>query len=222
MKHVVTFYITISFFTGYIVGCTPKIENGDMRRFETFTNESNLDTATFGAGCFWCVEAIFEQLKGVISVVSGYSGGHVKNPSYKEVCTGTTGHAEVCHIIFNKEIITFDELLEVFFLTHDPTSLNKQGNDVGTQYRSAIFYHNNEQYNAAKEYIEMLDSSKYFERPIVTTLEPFADFYKAEVHHQDYYVLNTNAPYCIYVISPKLRKFKSAFKDKIKASQPLN
>lgn len=193
-----------------------------MRGYETFTNESKLDTATFAAGCFWCVEAIFSELKGVISVVSGYSGGHVKNPSYKEVCTGLTGHAEVCQIIYNTEVITFDELLEVFFLTHDPTSLNKQGNDVGTQYRSAIFYHNNEQYHAAMEYIEMLDSDKHFERPIVTTLEPFTEFYKAEVHHQDYYVLNTNAPYCIYVISPKLRKFKNVFKDKIKTSLPLN
>jgi peptide-methionine (S)-S-oxide reductase len=168
------------------------------------------------------VEAIFQQLKGVMSVVSGYSGGHVKNPSYKEVCAGTTGHAEVCQIIFNKDTITYDELLEVFFLVHDPTSLNKQGNDVGTQYRSSIFFHNQEQYQAAKEYIEMLDTAKYFESPVVTTLEPFTNFYKAEVYHQDYYVLNTNAPYCMYVISPKLRKFKHAFKDKIKTPQPLN
>jgi peptide-methionine (S)-S-oxide reductase len=222
MRKVLLFFVTITLLASSAAGCTSKNQNRDMTGYDTFTNESKLDTATFGAGCFWCVEAIFQQLRGVMSVVSGYSGGHVKNPSYKEVCAGTTGHAEVCQVIFNKDTITYDELLEVFFLIHDPTSLNKQGNDVGTQYRSSIFYHNQEQYVAAREYIEMLESAKYFESPIVTTLEPFTNFFKAEVYHQDYYVLNTNAPYCMYVISPKLRKFKSAFKDKIKAAQPLN
>lgn len=186
------------------------------------TNNTQIDTATFGAGCFWCVEAIFQQLKGVINVVSGYSGGHIKNPSYREVCNGSTGHAEVCQVIYNSQIISYDELLEVFFLIHDPTSLNKQGKDIGTQYRSSIFYHHADQFKSASEYIQMLNESAQYNHAIVTTIEPYTAFYKAENYHQDYYILNTNAPYCTYVISPKLIKFKEAYKDKIKSIQPLN
>jgi peptide-methionine (S)-S-oxide reductase len=185
-------------------------------------NKSGIDTATFGAGCFWCVEAIFEELKGVIKVMSGFSGGHVKNPSYHEVCNGTTGHAEVCQVIFDTEVISFDELLEVFFLIHDPTSLNRQGNDVGTQYRSVILYHNNEQAQAAIEYKNMLTSSGAYKQPIVTEIALFTGFYKAEEHHQDYFDLNKTAPYCVFVISPKVEKFRKVFKDKLKPSAKIH
>jgi peptide-methionine (S)-S-oxide reductase len=178
--------------------------------------KSGIDTATLAGGCFWCVEAIYQQLKGVIKVIPGYSGGHVKNPSYREVCMGTTGHAEVCEIIYDTEIISFDEILEVFFLIHDPTSLNQQGNDVGTQYRSAIFYHNPEQKTTAEEYKKMLELSKAYSKPVITEIAPFTGFYKAEDYHQNYYKLNSDAPYCVYVISPKIEKFKKVFKDKLK------
>jgi peptide-methionine (S)-S-oxide reductase len=183
---------------------------------------SGIDTATFGAGCFWCIEIIFQQLKGVIKVIPGFSGGNIKNPSYREVCAGTTGHAEVCQVIFDSDSITYDELLEVFFLIHDPTSINKQGNDVGTQYRSAIFYHNDMQKNTAEEYIQILNSQKLYDKPIVTEMQPFKGFFKAEEYHLNYYTLNSGAPYCVYVILPKLQKFRCVFKDKIKWPQPLN
>lgn len=186
---------------------------------KTYTNKSGIDTATFGAGCFWCVEAIYEQLRGVIKVISGFSGGQIKNPSYREVCMGTTGHAEVCQIIFDSDSITYAELLEVFFLIHDPTTLNRQGNDVGTQYRSAIFYHNDYQKNEAVEYKNMLNASKNFESEIVTEISPFQVFFKAEDYHQDYFNLNSKAPYCVYVVNPKLEKFKKVFKDKLKLKE---
>lgn len=175
------------------------------------------DTATFGTGCFWCTEAIFEQLDGVISVTSGYAGGHVANPSYKEVCTGETGHAECVQIVYEPEKISFDELLEVFWQVHDPTTLNRQGADIGTQYRSVIFYHDNEQKEKAEKYKIELDKSGAFDNPIVTTLEPFTKFYTAENYHQEYYELNKNSnPYCSIVIRPKLEKFEKVFKNKLK------
>jgi peptide-methionine (S)-S-oxide reductase len=174
------------------------------------------DTATFGAGCFWCVEAVFQNLKGVESVVSGYSGGTVANPSYEEVSTGTTGHAEACQIAYDPARISYPELLEAFWKSHDPTTLNRQGNDAGTQYRSAIFYHNEEQKKLAEHYKQQLDSSKAFDDPIVTEIVPFKNFYKAEDYHQNYFNKNGNAPYCMFVIRPKLEKFKKAFKDKLK------
>ena len=181
------------------------------------SNEGNsTDTATFGTGCFWCTEAIFQQLKGVLKVESGYSGGHVDKPTYKEVCEGTTGHAEVVQVIYDPAQLTYDELLEVFWQTHDPTTLNRQGNDVGTQYRSAIFYHNKEQKTKAEKYKAELDSSKAFDKPIVTEITPFSSFYIAENYHQDYYNSNGTQPYCYYVIRPKLDKFKKVFKDKVK------
>ena len=176
----------------------------------------NTDTATFGTGCFWCTEAIFEQLNGVVKVSSGYSGGHVDNPTYKAVCDGTTGHAEVVQIEYDPSKITFDELLEVFWQTHDPTTLNRQGNDVGTQYRSAIFYHNEEQKQKAEKYKNELNSSGAFNKPIVTEITPFSRFYVAENYHQDYYTNNGSQPYCYYVIKPKMEKFQKVFKDKIK------
>ena len=181
----------------------------------TFTGKA--DTATLGTGCFWCTEAIFDQLDGVISVTSGYSGGSVANPSYKEVTTGETGHAECVQIVYDTSKLTFDELLEVFWQVHDPTTLNRQGGDVGTQYRSVIFYHNDEQKQTAEKYKSELDKSGAYDNPIVTTLEPFSQFYKAENYHQEYYELNKNSnPYCSIVIQPKLEKFQKVFKNKLK------
>ena len=174
------------------------------------------ETATFGEGCFWCTEAIFQRLKGVVEVESGYSGGTVPNPSYEAVCTGKTGHAEVTQITFDPEVISFAELLKVFFKTHDPTSLNRQGADVGTQYRSVIFYHNEEQKKLAEEIKAELDSEKIWDKPIVTEISPFKKFYKAEDYHQNYYNENTTKPYCSFVITPKLEKFEKVFKDWLK------
>jgi peptide-methionine (S)-S-oxide reductase len=174
------------------------------------------DTATFGAGCFWCVEAIFQNLDGVISVTSGYSGGAIKNPSYKEICTGRTGHAEVVQIVYDPSKVTFDELLEVFWQTHDPTTLNRQGADVGTQYRSVIFYHDDKQKELAESYKKKLDASGAFDKPLVTEISPFTAFYKAEDYHQNYYNQNSDQPYCTFVIQPKLEKFKKVFGDKMK------
>ncbi|MDL5050854.1 peptide-methionine (S)-S-oxide reductase MsrA [Oscillatoria amoena NRMC-F 0135] len=175
-----------------------------------------MSVATFGNGCFWCTEAIFQQVKGVEKVESGYSGGKVKNPTYKEVCSGLTGHAEVIRITYNPSIVSFDELLEIFWQTHDPTTLNRQGADVGTQYRSVIFYHTPAQKERAEFFKKKLDESGAFSRPIVTEISPFTDFFKAEDYHQNYYNLNGSAPYCSYVIQPKLDKFKKAFADKLK------
>jgi len=176
---------------------------------------AQMETATFGAGCYWCIEAIFQRLNGVVSVESGFSGGHVRNPSYKEVCTGTTGHAEVCNITYNPSVINYLELLEVFWKIHDPTTLNRQGNDVGTQYRSAIFYRNQQQKELALEMKEKLDTAEIWEDPIVTEIVPFESFYRAEDYHQDYYNQNASQPYCRFVIAPKIGKFEKIFKDKI-------
>ena len=175
-----------------------------------------METATFGAGCFWCVEAMFESLKGVDSAVSGYSGGHVKKPTYKEVCNGTTGHAEVIQVHFDPSIITYEELLEAFFLAHDPTTLNRQGADVGTQYRSVIYYHNPEQEKLAQEYKDKLERSGAFSDPIVTEISAFDVFYAAEDYHQEYFALNPDQPYCSRVVGPKLDKFRKVFKAKLK------
>ncbi|MFM9908620.1 MAG: peptide-methionine (S)-S-oxide reductase MsrA [Chitinophagaceae bacterium] len=180
------------------------------------TSSITTDTATFANGCFWCTEAIFQQLEGVLKVSSGYTGGYVVNPSYKEVCTGTTGHAECIQIVYDPSKITFDELLEVFWQTHDPTTLNKQGNDEGTQYRSAIFFHNKEQKEKALKYKEELDKSGAFRGPIVTEVSPITSFYIAENYHQDYFNSNGSQPYCTYVIRPKLEKFQKVFKSKLK------
>lgn len=180
------------------------------------SSSAQRETATFGNGCFWCTEAIFKSLKGVETVESGYSGGKIKNPTYREVCSGLTGHAEVIQITFDPSVISYDELLEVFWQTHDPTTLNRQGADVGTQYRSAIFYHSPEQKEAAEKYKAELNKQKVFDKPIVTEITPFDKFYKAEDYHQDYYANNPNQGYCKIVIVPKLEKFKKVFKDKLK------
>ncbi len=179
-------------------------------------SENNLQTTTLGAGCFWCVEAVFTELKGVKSVTSGFSGGHIKNPSYREVCNETTGHAEVAQIVFDPSEISFDELLEVFWKTHDPTTLNAQGADRGSQYRSVIFYHNEEQKQKAEAYKEKLDESGAYDKPIVTEISPFTVFYKAENYHQDYFANNAEDSYCQFVIQPKLEKFRKVFKEKLK------
>jgi peptide-methionine (S)-S-oxide reductase len=178
--------------------------------------KKDTELATFGAGCFWCVEAIFQELNGVEKVVSGYMGGDIINPTYKEVCSGLTGHAEVCQITYDPNIISFDELLEVFWQTHNPTTLNRQGADVGTQYRSAIFYHTNEQKKLAEKYKAKLDESGAWDNPIVTEISAVSKFYKAENYHQDYFNNNSNQPYCSFVIKPKIEKFKKAFDKKLK------
>jgi peptide-methionine (S)-S-oxide reductase len=176
---------------------------------------TNTQVATFGAGCFWCVEAVFQNLKGVVSVASGYAGGHVKNPTYEQVCTDTTGHAEVCQITYNPDEISYSELLEVFWKTHDPTTLNRQGNDVGTQYRSVIFFHDDEQRKMAEKIKKELDSSGAFDAPIVTEIQPYTTFYKAENYHQNYFIEHGSQPYCTLVIRPKVEKFKKVFKEKL-------
>lgn len=180
------------------------------------TNGKTLDTATFGAGCFWCVEAQFQQLKGVEKVQSGYSGGHIPNPTYKQVCTGTTGHAEVVNVYYDPSVLSFDELLAAFWTSHDPTQLNRQGNDVGTQYRSVVFYHNEEQKRKTEEYKQKLNEEKAFNDPVVTEIAPYTTFFKAEDYHQNYYNDNSTQGYCMFVVKPKLEKFKKVFKDKLK------
>ena len=177
---------------------------------------SNLETITLGGGCYWCVEAVYENLDGVKSVVSGFSGGKVANPTYEEVCTGTTGHAEVVQITYDKTKTDINEIFQVFFTVHDPTTLNRQGADVGTQYRSVIFYKNEEQKKAAQSIIAELNKEKVYNSPIVTKVEPFKVFYKAEDYHQNYYANNKSQPYCKMVIQPKIEKFEKVFKDKLK------
>jgi len=174
------------------------------------------EIATLGSGCFWCSEAVFEGLKGVNYVESGYSGGFVKNPSYSEVCKGSTGHAEVIQIHFDPSQINYRDILEVFFKTHDPTTINQQGADIGTQYRSVIFYHNQTQKTIAEKLIQELSLSSRFDKPIVTQISPFTSFYKAEEYHQDYFAKNPNASYCTNVIRPKIEKFKKKNSDQLK------
>jgi peptide-methionine (S)-S-oxide reductase len=183
----------------------------------THANTHRTDTATFGAGCYWCTEAQFQQLNGVEKVESGFSGGDVANPTYKQVCTGTTGHAEVCNIYYDPAVISYDELLAAFWTCHDPTQLNRQGNDVGTQYRSVIFFHNEEQRKKAEEYKKKLNEEKAWDKPVVTEIAPFTEFYKAEDYHQNYYNENGEQPYCHFVIRPKVEKFKNVFKGKLKS-----
>jgi len=215
MKFITMFFLAL--ISIFLASCsftnkeTAKVKNLDMDNI-TLTNS---DTAIFGAGCFWCVEAVFQELNGVKSVESGYSGGSVENPSYQQVCTGSTGHAEVARIIFDPSVITYDELLEVFWTTHDPTTLNRQGADVGEQYRSVIFYLNDTQKEAAEK--SMKDTApKIWDDPIVTSIEPLKNFYIAEDYHQNYYNENSGQSYCQFVINPKLEKFRKKFKEKLK------
>jgi peptide-methionine (S)-S-oxide reductase len=192
--------------------------NNKMKVNETVMNNpsAKTDTATFGQGCFWCTEAIFERVEGVKSVISGYSGGHTVNPTYEQVCNGNTGHAEVVQIVYDPEVISYDDLLKIFWKTHDPTSLNKQGADVGEQYRSIILYHNEKQKEKAEYYKNELEKSGAWDKPIVTQIVPFTIFYKAEDYHQDYFENNPYQGYCSFVIAPKVEKFEKVFKDKLK------
>ena len=177
---------------------------------------NNLETATLGAGCFWCVEAVFDDLRGVEDVVSGYSGGHTENPTYREVCSETTGHAEVTQIKFDPEVISFADILRVFFAVHDPTTLNRQGNDIGNSYRSAIFYHSPEQRAAAEEIIREVTEAGIYDKPIVTEVTAFEKFYPAEDYHQEYFANNPAQPYCAAVVAPKVAKFRKQFVNSLK------
>ena len=189
-----------------------------FKKMETTNNSTNkmIDTLTIGGGCFWCVEAQLQQLNGVLTVTSGYAGGNSKNPTYKEVCTGLTGHAEVIQVTFDNSIISLDEMLSAFWQAHDPTQLNRQGNDVGTQYRSVIFYRNDEQKKIAEDYKKKLNDEKVYDKSVVTEISPLTTFYSGEEYHQNYYNQNASQGYCQFVITPKLDKFKKVFKDKLK------
>ena len=178
--------------------------------------DNKFEKATLGGGCFWCTEAVYKELKGVVEVQPGYSGGHVKNPAYREVTTGRTGHAEVVQITYDPQVVSFSEILEVFFMTHNPTTLNRQGNDVGTQYRSAIFYHDAKQKQTAEKVIRLFEEENVYEDPIVTEVTAFDAFYKAEDYHKNYFERNKNQPYCQFVIVPKMEKFRKVFKEKLK------
>ncbi len=179
-------------------------------------NNKNFEIATLGAGCFWCVEAVFDDLKGVEDVVSGYSGGHTTNPTYREVCSETTGHAEVVQIKFDPQEVSFAEILRVFFVVHDPTTLNRQGNDIGSSYRSAIFYHSEAQRETAEQIIEEINAQGIYDNPIVTEVTPFDKFYPAEDYHQEYFANNPNQPYCAAVVAPKVAKFRKLFVERLK------
>jgi len=179
----------------------------------------NLETATLAAGCFWCVEAVFDDLRGVESVESGYSGGHTINPTYQQVCSETTGHAEVIQLKFDLNVISFKEILQVFFAVHDPTTLNRQGNDVGSSYRSSIFYHSDEQRRIAEKVVEEVEAEAVYDSPIVTEIKPFDKFYVAENYHQEYFANNPNQPYCAAVVAPKVAKFRQKFVQRLKKSE---
>ncbi len=215
----VAFYIiAISLFA--LTACAQRKSNNKVtgKTIKKSVMNNNLDTATFANGCFWCTEAIFQDVKGVEKVTSGYTDGRTKNPTYKEVCTGETGHAEALQIVYDTASISFDELLEIFWKTHDPTTLNRQGNDIGTQYRSGIYFHNEDQKQKAEHYKIALDKSGAFDKPIVTEIKPFTVFYPAEDYHQEYFNNNEGKnPYCSIVIRPKVDKFRKVFKDKLKS-----
>jgi peptide-methionine (S)-S-oxide reductase len=212
-----------------IIGCGDRLISNDVASFKdpsraknevgkkSMNEKTELRLATFGSGCFWCTEAIFERLDGVEKAVSGYSGGSVENPTYEQVCAGTTGHAESIQITYDPSKISYDALLEVFWKTHDPTTKNRQGNDVGPQYRSVIFYHDAEQKSLAESYKAKLESERIWNRPIVTEIAPFTRFWPAEVYHQNYYDTNPSKSYCALVITPKIEKFKKIFKDRLKS-----
>jgi peptide-methionine (S)-S-oxide reductase len=210
--------ISILVMSVFLFSCTTQAQKTKttIKKKEVKMSNENIEFATFGGGCFWCTEAIFEQLEGVVKVESGYSGGHIKNPAYREVTSGRSGHAEVIHITYEPEKIDFVELLDIFFNTHNPTTLNRQGADRGTQYRSAVFYHNDEQKVAANTMINELDKAAVFSDKIVTEVTEFDVFYVADDYHQDYYINNKTQGYCQVVINPKLEKFQKQYKDKLK------
>ena len=215
MKGILSIFC-IFLFTGNWA-CSQMTGNQSNKKISKKADIAGMETAVLASGCFWCSEPLFTQLKGVSQVEVGYTGGTTPNPSYEEVCTGRTGHAEAIKIWYNPSEVTYPELLEVFFKTHDPTTLNRQGNDVGTQYRSAVFYKNEEEKQIAKEIISELNASGYYSAPVVTSLEPLKEYYPAENYHQEYFKYNENKnPYCQVVIRPKVDKFEKIFKDKIK------
>jgi peptide-methionine (S)-S-oxide reductase len=195
-----------------------KLPTPDSEETQTdvLARANSAETATFGSGCFWCTEALFQQLKGVRNVVPGYSGGSVENPTYKQICTGTTGHAEVVQVTFDPKVVTYSELLEVFWQTHDPTTVNRQGHDVGTQYRSVIFYHSDRQHQLSERYRQKIDAAHVFSKPLVTEIAQFTAFYRAEDYHQNYYANHPELPYCRTMIGPKLEKLKKVFQDKLR------
>lgn len=207
------------------IGCNESTSQNQLLQ-KGKMNQSDIENtqlATIGSGCFWCTEAVYERVKGVLSVTSGYAGGKIDNPSYEEVCSGSTGHAEVIHLAYNPDIISYDELLEIFWKTHDPTTLNRQGADVGTQYRSVIFYHSDDQKHKAENYKSELNKAGIWKDSIVTEISPFTNFYPAEKYHQNYYEQNPNQGYCSFVITPKIEKFEKIFKTKLKDySSPSN
>lgn len=209
-------FITLIFAALFLSGCMENSNNAQTKIEEKMYDQKNYEVATFGAGCFWCTEAVFQRLKGIVKVESGYSGGSIPNPTYEAVCTGKTGHAECIQITYDPKIISYAELLEVFWKTHDPTTLNRQGTDTGTQYRSVIFYHNDEQKQLAEKYKHELETAKIWNDMIVTEISQFKTFYKAEDYHQNYYNRNGNQQYCSFVITPKIEKFKKVFADKLK------
>ena len=212
-----TIFITL-FLSIALISCAQKPNKMTEKTSNpVFTGKT--DTATFGEGCFWCTEAFFQRLKGVISVTSGYGGGFVENPTYEQVCDHSTGHIELARIVYDPSQVSFDELLEVFWKTHDPTTMDRQGNDAGPQYKSIVFYHSAEQKEKAEKYKAALDKSGAWDKPIVTEIAAFKNFYPAENYHQNYYNDNQNQGYCRYVIQPKLEKFEKIFKDKLKHAE---
>jgi len=212
-----TIFITL-FLSIALISCAQKPNKMTEKTSNpAFTGKT--DTATFGEGCFWCTEAFFQRLKGVVSVTSGYGGGFVENPTYEQVCDHSTGHIELARIVYDPSQVSFDELLEVFWKTHDPTTMDRQGNDAGPQYKSIIFYHTAEQKEKAEKYKAALDKSGAWDKPIVTEIAAFKNFYPAENYHQNYYNDNQNQGYCRYVIQPKLEKFEKIFKDKLKHAE---
>lgn len=209
MKHIIS---AVAFVLVGILSSYAKAGNSKLNRM----NSANEEVITLGAGCFWCVEAVFERINGVSKVVSGYSGGKISNPTYREVCTGLTGHAEVVQVTYNPQVVAFETILEVFFKTHDPTTINRQGADVGSQYRSVIFYHNEQQMQTAQRVVAKLNSLGIWAQPVVTEITAFTKFFKAEDYHQDYFANNRTQTYCQAVINPKVVKLESAFKDLLK------
>jgi peptide-methionine (S)-S-oxide reductase len=224
MKTFVSSLISYLMLSGLLLACRSEAKNNNiMEKTENINTPVSLDgggyeVATFGNGCFWCTEAIFQQVEGVVKVESGYSGGQIKNPTYKQVCGGETGHAEVLQITFDPKKVSFEDLLEVFWNTHDPTTLNQQGADIGTQYRSAVFYHNEKQKQLAEAYMKQLTAAHAFKNPIVTEITPFSVFYKAEDYHQNYFNDNPTQGYCRAVIRPKVEKFQKQYAGKLKSA----
>jgi peptide-methionine (S)-S-oxide reductase len=216
MKLIKILPIPVLLISLFACGQESKSLNNNSVMNQSVSTNTKTETATLGGGCYWCTEAQYQLLDGVISVASGFSGGTVKNPSYKEVCQGITGHAEVVQIVYDTEKLSYSDILQAFFLAHDPTQLNRQGNDIGTQYRSVIFYHNDEQKKTAEQIKKELDQSGAYNDPIVTEISPLKEFYKAEDYHQNYFNQNGNEPYCQFVVAPKVEKFKKVFKDRLK------